>query len=547
MDEFIVNEDLSGYTPEEIADLLAAGNEALDALLAIEKPTREEANEALRISGEVDRLQEHVDSAAAETEQQDAALAALRERRAADAAAAEAAAAAEDEEEQAVEEPEAVVEEQPEAVAASGTRAPARTSPRIALAGRRPAQPAKPTRAPMQITAAADVAGFATGSQISDMAALANAVVARTRGFAQPAGQPGGLMQNYAVASFYKQFDKQAIIDKGMADDMDAISYAVDQKRLPGQSLTASGGWCSPSETLYDFCVSATAEGLVSLPEVQANRGGVKFTSGPDFATLYTSTGFQQTEAQAIAGTAKSCYEVVCPSFTEVRLDAIGLCIKVPILTNATYPELVQNTIAQSLLAHQHRVSAYAIGKMVTASGSAVVPAVVGGAAVNTLDGLELVAQGIRQDYRLPFDATIEGVAPFWLKGAIRADLANRSGVDFLAVSDATITGYLAERNIVLQWVYNWQALAANEEGYPTTAQVMLYPAGTFVKATTDVINLSAVYDAASLNVNTYTGLFMEEGIAVFKRCWTSKLVTLNVCASGQTGANSGTACFTLT
>jgi hypothetical protein len=546
MDEFIVNEDLSGYTAEEIADLLAAGNEALDALLAIENPTREQANEALRISGEVDRLQAHAEAESAEVEEQDAALAALRERRAADAAAAEAEAEAAEQAPEVVEDAEVVVEEQPEAVAAAATRAPARTSPRIALAGRRPAAPARPTRAPMQITAAADVSGFATGSQIADMDALGRAVVARMKGFAQPAGMAGGLMQNFAVASFYKQFDKRAVIDKG-TDDMDALSFAVDQKRLPGESLVASGGWCSPSETLYDFCVSATAEGLVSLPEVQANRGGVKFTTGPDFATLYSSTGFTQTEAQAISGTAKSCYEVVCPSFTEVRLDAIGLCIKVPILTNAAYPELVQNTISQSLLAHQHRVSAYAIGKMVTASGSAVVPAVVGGAATNTLDGLELVAQGLRQDYRLPFNATIEGVAPFWLKGAIRADLANRNGVDLLAVSDSVIEGYLRERNIVLQWVYNWQALAANEEGYPVTAQVMLYPAGTFVKATTDVINLSAVYDAASLNVNTYTGLFMEEGIAVFKRCWASKLVTLNVCASGQTGAASGTACFTLT
>jgi hypothetical protein len=219
----------------------------------------------------------------------------------------------------------------------------------------------------------------------------------------------------------------------------------------------------------------------------------------------------------------------------------------VPILLNAGYPEVVQATISQALLAHQHRVSAYTITKMVAAAGAAQVPAVLGGATSNTLTGLEFIVAGIRQDYRLSFNAPVEAVAPFWLKGAIRADLAQRNGVDLLNVSDSEIDGYLRARGINVQWVYNWQPLVSSEEGYPVTAQVLVYPAGTFVKATTDVINLSAVYDAAELSVNRYTGLFMEEGIAVFKRCYGAKLITLNVCASGVTGAANATACFTLT
>lgn len=546
MADFTVNADLAGYSADEITDLITAGNEALDALFAAagDNPSDEQVAEAERINGDIDRLSAESDARVTAASERATRFAAARE-----AAAARVTASNDDGDEETEEVEEEAVEEEEteeaEAVEAAAARPAARTSARISLAGRRPKAPVKPVRPAVQVTAAQDVTGFATGSSLGDMDSLGKAVVARMKGFGQPQGVKGGAMSNFAVASIYRQFDDSLVVNG--SNDMEVLSNAADQSRLPGESLVAAGGWCAPSETMYDFCFNATPEGLVSLPEIQANRGGVRFTTGPDFATLYSSTGFTQTEAQAIAGTAKSCYEVVCPSFAEVRLDAIGLCIKVPILTNAAYPELVQATIAQALLAHQHRVSAYAITKMVTASGSAVVPAVVGGAATNTLDGLELVAQGLRQDYRLPFGAVIEGVAPFWLKGAIRADLANRSGVDLLAVSDATIEGYLSLRGIRLQYVYNWQALAANEEGYPVTAQVMLYPAGTFVKAVTDVINLSAVYDAAELSVNRYTGLFMEEGIAVFKRCFGSKLVTLNVCASGQTGANTGTACFTLT
>jgi hypothetical protein len=539
--DFTVNADLSGYSAAEIADLITAGNEALDALFAAagDAPTAAQADEAERISAEIARLSTEAttrETAAAEVA---ARFAAVRDARVT--------ASTEEPEDEEVEEEEEPVEEEPVeepvAVEAAATRAPARTSARANIAGRRPKTPARPARPAMTVTAAQDVHGFALGSQIADIDTLSRAVVSRMRGFGAPQGVKGGAMQNFAVASLQRQFDEDLVVNG--SNDMEVLSRAADQSRLPGQSLVAAGGWCAPSETMYDFCVNATPEGLVSLPEVQANRGGVRFTTGPDFETVFGAIGFTQTEAQAIAGTTKGCYEVTCPSFNEVRLDAIGLCIKVPILTNAAYPELVQQTLSYGLLAHQHRVSSYAISKMVTASGSAFVPATVGGTTVNTLDGLELVVQGIRQKYRLSFDAPVEGVAPFWLKGAIRADLANRTGVDMLAISDATIDGYLRERGISLQYVYNWQALDLTDTGYPATVQVMLYPAGTFVKAVTDVINLSAVYDAASLNVNTYTGLFMEEGIAVFKRCWDSTLVTLAVDGSGRTGSASLSATFT--
>ena len=165
----------------------------------------------------------------------------------------------------------------------------------------------------------------------------------------------------------------------------------------------------------------------------------------------------------------------------------------------------------------------------------------------NTLDAVELVANTTRQNYRMGFNETLEVVAPFWLKGAIRADLANRGGVDLLAITDAQIQSYFGARNVNVQWIYNWQSLVEGEEGYPTTVQILVYPAGTFVKATNDVINLSGVYDAAGLTANEYTGLFMEEGIAIINRCFKSKLITIPVCAGGQTGAATTAACFNLT
>jgi hypothetical protein len=318
---------------------------------------------------------------------------------------------------------------------------------------------------------------------------------------------------------------------------MEVLYHAMDEARLPGGSLVASGGWCAPSETIYDLCSGETAEGLLSVPEVNVARGGIKYTSGPDFASIYSNVGFCQTEAQAIAGTAKTCYEVPCPAFTEVRLDACGLCIKAPILTNAAYPELVQRYLSGGMIAHQHKMNAKVIAAMATAAGTAKTVTAYGSTVADMVDSLALIADGIRSKYRLSPTASMEVVLPWWVKGAMQNDLDNRNGC-----GGQSVESLFASRNLNVQYVYDWQdtpfpAGTAPAIGYPATVQALIYPAGTFIKGTADVINLNAVYDAASLVQNLYTALFFEQGILVAKMCYEAQLVTIPVCNAGRTGS----------
>jgi len=422
------------------------------------------------------------------------------------------------------------------------TTASATTRPaNVRELARRTTRPPAPRRTanPISITAAADVPEFATGSALDGMEAVGTALVNRMRGFGTPSGD--GETENlhhYGVATFRLDFPRDLTIDRG-SDDMEVLSRAQSESRLPGNSLVAAGGWCAPSETLYDLCTSETSEGILSVPEVNVARGGIRYTSGPDFSTIYTNVGFSQTEAQAISGTSKTCYEVPCPSFTDVRLDVVGLCIKAPILTNVAYPELVQRWLSGSMVAHQHKVNAKVIAALATAAGAAKVITGLGSTASDTLGGLELIADGIRQKYRMSMSASLEVVLPFWAKGAIRSDLANRQGQSSSdAVTDQQITAHFAARNLAVQFVYDWQDLAAPPAvAYPTTFNALMYPAGTFIKGTSDVISLNAVYDSASLATNVYTALFFEEGVLVAKMCNEAALVTLPVCNAGRVGA----------
>jgi hypothetical protein len=332
---------------------------------------------------------------------------------------------------------------------------------------------------------------------------------------------------------------------------METVMAAAREQRLPGGSLVAAGGWCAPSETLYDFCSLETTEGLLSIPEVTARRGGINFTKGPDFAALMADAnfGFIQTEAQAEAGTVKPCYAVECPPFQEVRLDAIGFCITAGLLTNAAYPELIRRVLELAVVGHARTVNAETIARISTLIGAAVDHAEIGATTSDVLDALDLQATRLRYMYSMSPNATIEVILPLWAKNIIKSDLSRRTGVDMLSVSDADVNRYLGARNLSAQFVYDYQNITSASTGawtsWPDTLEAMLYPAGAFVRLGLPVIDLDTVYDHANLVTNTYTAAFFEEGLAIANTCGTGVKVSIDVsCLAGNSGA-ADVACTT--
>lgn len=527
MDEFTIVEDVSTYSTDDLASLIEQGNAHLDELFAIENPTDAQVTDAERIAADVDRLQAEQASRVTASTDRVSRMAALRDART-PAPEVEV-------------EPEPIVEATadapaaPVAVVASAPTAPAVIKPRPVV------EEEPETR--ISIIASADVPDFSTGSEIGTMERLAVAVANRAKGLpAFTGGTPGGQLQKYPVATIRKSFSADLISDRG-SDDMEVLARAADESRLPGGSLVAAGGWCAPSETLYDFCAGESTEGIWSVPEIQAKRGGVNWTQGPQFSDFY-GQDFTLTEAQAISGTDKTCYTISCPTFTDTRLDATGLCIKIPILTDAAYPELTRRVTSGMLTAHQHKVSSNLIVKAL-ALAAAVTPTALGSTVSDSLGALEREAEVLRGIYRLPLKASMEVVLPYWVRAAIREDLSVRTGVDLLAVSDEMIANWFRVRKMNVQWVYNWQPLTENANGYPATFVALIYPAGTFVRLSAPVITLSNVYDAASLVENEYTGLFTEEGVNLINRCYKAKKVTIALCQAGKTGIASLAVCGT--
>lgn len=342
-----------------------------------------------------------------------------------------------------------------------------------------------------------------------------------------------------------------------------AIEAATDQTNVSGtgQSLVAAGGWCAPSEQLYDFCDVPEAVDLVSLPEITINRGGVRWPVEPDLSEIFESFQFFFNETQLEAVDAegnptaiKQCVEIPCPDeFEEIRLNAVGYCVEAGILQTQGWPELIEWFMRSLTAEHLRAISRRTILDMVAGSGPAkIIPAdTTIGAVSSVLNALALQAVNLRLNKGLSRTATIEGVAPSWFHEVLRADLAMQEGTATKAITDAQIDGWLTARNIVLQYVGDWQTRSAGLPGnlatlvYPGTIDVLLYPAGTWFRSMSNVIELGVMYPKEQLQVNRYTRFFTEDAIAVGKRCNQSILVRLPICVSGAIGARETVACNT--
>jgi hypothetical protein len=542
--DFSVVEDLSAYDAEALAAKIAEGEAALNALLDLDAPTDDDVTAAERIVASLRILRDEQEGRETAATTRVSRMAAVREaasvqprnpRNPADPdpePAPDPAPEPEPAPEPAAEPP---TKSEPASVSASTT---------VATLSRRVARPVVPQTPPLQgivITASADVPGYSTGQVLGDWDNLTDGFLNKARAFPTAWGVPGASLQRYPVGQFNLSFPAELVASGSR--DSDIVDYASREGRLPGNSLTASGGWCAPSETIYDLCGGGSTDGLWDLPEISVSRGGVRYTSGPDFSGLYGAT-FCQTEAQAIAGTPKTCYEVPCPPFTEVRLEACGICLTSPILTEAGYPELVAAFIREAMIAHQHAITAKLLAQAIAAA-TPIDLASRGSSASDILDHVEFIAIVARSNFRIANNATVEVVLPYWAKGAIRSDLSIRSGVDLLAVTDANIAAYFSARNVSLQFVQSWQTLEDDATGYPATVEALVYPAGTFVKGVSPVISLDAVYDAASLKQNLYTALFYEQGVLLLQKCYKAYKTTIDLCSAGVTGANTNTECLT--
>jgi hypothetical protein len=485
---------------------------------------------------------------------------------------------------------EPVVEGEPEPVVAS-------TKVRLAdVISRQRSTPDKPTvTAPKTystLVAAAGVPNYDAGTELSTMLDVAKAFEARSASHGRiNAGRGAGPVM-YPVAQLVRNYPAEFSVN-GDETDYAKLLQVSDEARLPGgnllnavearqkellengargDALVAAAGWCAPSETDYSICLQISTDGMYDAPEVQARRGGIRHNTGIQFDDIFGGgncsdpTGFfDLTEAQVAAGTTKTCLEIDCPDFVDTRLGVTGLCLTGNILSIRGYPEYTATFTRGALAAHAHQVNREQIADVVTASTavnltSAAPWATDGSTVSQVMSAVEMAIVDIKYRMRLQRSATLEVVMPWWILAQMRADWIRRTfggsgNSEQITLADSVIASGFSARGARVQYVYDWQdafATCATSgspgadtaiNNLPTSLQFLVYPAGTWVRAVSDVITLNSVYDSTKLATNQVTHLFTETGWAMVQMCPVSRVYTVPICPSGKTTATGTLTC----
>lgn len=488
------------------------------------------------------------------------------------------------------------------APAATTAAAAKPTAPGVAAVASKttPAAPSQvPQQAPAVILAGAN-SDYPMGEEL-DWTKVGKAIEKRFLQYSASNGSGG--RQQHSVAQFRLDYPQELTASGGLMEDATAvIDYAASEKRLPGgsllasldikrkqaanqpNSLTAAGsGWCAPSEVIYDLCELESSDGLLDIPEINVSRGGIKYTTGPDFSSIYSGAGyFHYTEAQVISGVTKPTMSVPCPSFTDTRLEADGLAIQADLLQLRGYPELIARFVRGAMVAHTHKINQFMINALVTGSTALSLPSNVTShtpgagstwytdhSVVSTLlSAIDMAITDYKYRQRMQLSSTLEVVLPYWVLSWIRADVQRRNfydpdGADQFGVTMQRINDWLAIRGARAQYVYDWQDAyywAAYPSGapsvwqqfggststtdfvqdWPHTLQFLLYAAGTWVRGNADIITLDTVYDSTLLAQNKTTQLFTEQGILAAKTCFDSRVYSIGTVPGGLIPTGSG-------
>jgi hypothetical protein len=403
------------------------------------------------------------------------------------------------------------------------------------------------------LVASADIPNVAQGSQLADMDALVAAIQHRARTL--PISNKGLDAPWYPVASMQREHRFMLDLNANPDQINEVLTAATDV-----DALVAAGGWCSPSEISYDFYNVVCEDGMVDIPTVGINRGGMRWPTSASYGDIVSSY-WSWNEAQdiaAVTGTAqsgtKTCVRVPCPSYNEERLHCDGFCLTVGNLMEDAFPENIANYTRLLFAGHAHRLNTLRINALVAGSGTAITGYGAAGAGLvaPVLGSLELTAIDYREKYRMCEDAVLEVILPRWLRGAMRSDLRKRTGMDLdaLAVTDAQLMNMFDLLNIRVQWVTDWQVGTAGFPGgstplvvWPTTVQFMMFSAGTFVLGRGLQLNLGVIRDSVLNATNDHTAEWLEECWLLAKIGHESRLGTIAICPDGTTGAADLTAC----
>jgi len=345
--------------------------------------------------------------------------------------------------------------------------------------------------AKVAITAGADIPGYTAGSTINDMYEVASAMEKRIHSLRRVNGGDG---EQHIVASITTEYPEERILSSNAEENAAKIAAVTGP-----EALVASGGHAAPFEVKYDiYSIGSTAVRPLrdSLPKFQADRGGIRFVTPPQFAdgTYADAVGVwtaANDSAQTPSPSSKTSLTVSAAAELTAQTDAVTLQLQFGNLMTRAYPELIARHNELALVQHAREAEDNIISKL-TAGSTAVTTSSLIGFGRDFLVQVRRAAVAYRSRHRLSPDTRLKAVVPMWVYDAMAADLTlAMPGDGTLSVSKSEIEGYLSNLNVDLvttldgtasghNGVFGSQGAAALLE-FPDSFKWFLFAEGTFL------------------------------------------------------------------
>lgn len=414
--------------------------------------------------------------------------------------------------------------------------------------GRGPAE-VTVVKAPITITAGADIPHVPAGSQLPDLKAVANAIIGRQRGMGRTSGGDG---EQHSVATFTTEFPEARYLTR---NDIEINRVKIDKVVEP-KTITAAGGLAAPVEIRYELFGLGSTDRPVkdSLAVFGAERGGIRFVTPPVISDLSGAVGLWTLQDDIDAATAgapdpvKPCLRVAAGAEVVVYLEAITLCLTFGNMGARAYPELVERHTELAMVNHARFSETRLLTRIGTLSTSVTAAAKLG-AARDIFAQLDQAAAGYRSRHRIDVNSPLRAIFPAWFKNALRADLVKQipgdGNADTFGLIDSKIEAWLKVRNINVTWAMDGETgqIFGTQAGggvalspFPTTVIWYLFAEGTFLFLDGGTLDLGLVRDSALNGTNDYK-VFLETFEAVAKVGVESIRVTSNLLVLGASSA----------
>lgn len=377
------------------------------------------------------------------------------------------------------------------------------------------------------IRAGGDIPGITAGTELNGMDDVVEAMTKKVNAMRGV----GGDGEHIVVASF--AFDEAAAEERTLKPgDLNGNArkirdFLAEPEALTREALIA-GAWCAPRTPIYDVPTMGTTARPVrdALPSFNAERGGITWIAPPGLPDLAAATSLWRydnddttwksySDNQGLTETnpveTKPCLTIPCGPEKNADVDAIPVCFCFDNLSARAFPEWVRANTELVLVGQARFADSVLLSQMyaVAATGNSCgTPATQVGAARDFVLTVQTAAAAARWRLRIAENAPLQLLAPAWVRTAIAIDLGLQApGDNTFTTSVSEVDGYFREFGVDPIWHIDdvpGGAGAFSGCAFPSAADWLLFPTGSFLRLDTGELNLGVVRTKEDVQKNKY-------------------------------------------